>query len=344
MVSCSFSQFPISIPNTHSMHKLSLTAFATLAVALPAQQLTETFSYPDGPAPGWTNQTLVQTVKSGRLVPSGTKSPHYITLNAFPNVGASVVDVDVYYPTLVGLHYGGLTARHPGGSGSVGQVYAKLQDNSAVGYGYYSSMYVYEAPGSATSLITGINTLAATLRLITVGRTAWVQLDKDKDGVFDHTLTRAFAAATTKDRGLVGVTGYNLSEMDDFKFYDAVVLADPTTPPKINTTYKLTFDAELVAAAPTPWLVAFSLGKAGIPLGGGRRLPLSLDVLFNATVGMGFTGLLTATAPQGVVSLPLPNDPGLVGLRIFAAGVTVDASKPLAIGAISNDHSFVIEQ
>lgn len=326
------------------MRNLAPATLLALAVTLPAQQFTETFTYPDGPAPGWTNQTLAQTVKSGRLVPSGTKSPHYITLDAYPNVAASVVDVDVYYPAVVGLHYGGLTARHPGGSGSVGQLYAKLQDNSGTGFGYYSSMWLYEAPGGATSLTTGINTLAGTVRLITLGRTAWYQLDSNKDGIFESTITRPFAAATTKDRGYVGITGYNLAEMDDFKFYDAVVMQDPTTPPKINTTYQMTFDAELVGGNPTPWLVAFSLGKAGIPLGAGRSLPLTFDPLFNATVGLGFGGLLTSAAPQGVVQLPLPNDPGLVGLQVFAAGITIDSSKLYGIGAISNDHMFTIEQ
>lgn len=317
---------------------------STLAASLSAQQFTETFSFPDGPViPGWTQQNLTWQVKGQRLIPTGGKSFHYITIDRFPNVADCVVDVDVYYPAIVGLHYGGTCARHPGGTGENGLVMIKLQDNSSVGNGFYNTLWMYERPGGATAVTTGINTLAARVRLIVKGRTCWGQLDGNKDGVYEvSTPARPFAAATTLNSGLVGCDGYNGAEMDNFSFFDSVVLADATTAPKIGTTYKMTLAAPLVGGNPTPYVFGLSLGNAGVPLGGGRAIPLSIDPLLVASLGAGFGGMLTAAQPEGVVSLPIPNDAGLVGLQVFAAGFTIDGSKPLSIGAISNDHQFKI--
>lgn len=113
--------------------------------------------------------------------------------------------------------------------------------------------------------------------MITRGRTTWFQLDTNTDGNFDHTITRPFSAAASKDRGYVCITGYNLAEVDNFKFFDAVLQEDTTTLPKIGTVYKMSFTADLVNALPTPWIVVLSLGKAGIPVFAGRQIPLSLD-------------------------------------------------------------------
>jgi hypothetical protein len=244
----------------------------------------------------------------------------------------------VYFPATPTLCFGGPTARHAGGSGMVGQIMAKVQGSSN-----FNVFYMYEQPGTAVSATIAPATLAATMRMIVRGRTAWTMVDTNMDGIFDTTtLQRVFAAATTKDRGLAGIDAYNTTELDNFKLYDAVLQEDPTTLPKIGTIYKMSFTAELVNSAPTPWIVALSLGKAGIPVLNGRQLPLTLDALFNASLGFGLSGLLQASAPDGTAALALPNDPALVGLRVFAAGVTLDGTKPLAIGAISNDHTFVI--
>ena len=325
---------PLSPP---TMHKHSLLMLF-LAGGLPAQQFTETFPFPDGPLiPGWTQQTSAWVVKNQRVTQTSGAVWSYLTLDAFPNLAACAVDVDVYFPTTPILCFGGPCARHPGGSGSVGQVMAKVQGSAS-----FNIFYVYEQPGSAVSSSLAA-TPSATMRLIVRGRTAWSMVDTNMDGIFDSTtLQRVFAATTTKDRGLAGIDAYNTAEMDNFKLYDAVLQADATTLPKIGTTYKMSFTAELVNGLPTPWIVALSLGKAGIPVLGGRQLPLTLDPLFNASLGFGMSGLLQTSAPDGTASISLPGDPALVGLRVFAAGVTIDGSKPLAIGAISNDHTFVI--
>ena len=327
-------------------HHRSLVVLASLAAGLSAQQLIETFSYPDGPViPGWTAQASTWAIQGGRAVATGGPVWSYLTVDRFPNVAACAVDVDVFYPVTNGLHFGGVCARHPGGSGS-GLVMAKVQDNSLLGA--FNAIYLYEQPGSNTHYsLTAINSLAGTLRLIVKGRVAWTMWDGNLDGVFEFALpSRPFAQATTQDRGYVGIDGYNSASMDNFEFFDAVLMEDPTTPPRIGTTYKMTLTAEMnrvgAQLVPTPWTVALALGRAGIPFPDGRGLPLTFDPLFQASLSLGMSGVLLSPGVDGVASLPLPNDPNLVGLRVFAAGVTIDGSRPFPIGAISNDHSFVI--
>ena len=323
--------------------RLALLALVT-AAAVPAQNYIETFSYPNGPTvPLWTQQNLTWAIQNQRLVPTGGRGFHYITNDLFKQIGDCVLDVDVFYPPAVSLHYGGVCARHPGGPGEAGLVMVKLQDNSSGGN--YNTMWMYERPGGAQAISPlPQSTLAGTVRMIVKGSTSWQQLDSNMDGTFDvKGAARPFAAATTNANGLIGICGYNGAEMDNWKYFEGVLLEDVGSSPKIGTTYTMVFSAPLGAAGVMPWAGTLSLGKTGIPLPGGRRLPQSLDALFNVSVGIGIGGLLTTMAPEAKFNVPIPNMPALIGLTVYACGLGLDGARPLGIGAISNDHGFTIQ-
>jgi len=84
----------------------------------------------------------------------------------------------------------------------------------------------------------------------------------------------------------------------------------------------------VTASAGRPYLLACSFGvSTGIPLPGNRRFPLDPDGLFwlslgqNNAVFTGFIGLLDRNGAANA-SLTLPAVPALVGLRVYAGGVT----------------------
>lgn len=326
------------------MRNTTFLAVALSCSALTAQAYTETFSYPDGPVPPlWTQQSFTFAIQNQRLIPTGGRSFHYMTSSLFQNVKDCALDIDVYYPPTVSLHYGGVCARHPGGPGENGLVMLKLQDNSSGGT--YNSSWLYERPGTAQAISPLTATIAARVRMIVKGNLAWQLIDTDMDGIFDVTaVPKSLVAATTLPQGLIGICGYNGAEMDNYKFFDGVLIQDQAGgPPAIGTNYRMTFTAPLVNNVATPWRWAMSFGKTGIPLGDGRSVPLSLDPLFSVTLSIGFGGLLDATNPDGTITLPIPNDPSLIGATIFTSAFTIDPSKTFAIGAIANDHMFRIQ-
>jgi len=84
----------------------------------------------------------------------------------------------------------------------------------------------------------------------------------------------------------------------------------------------------VTASAGRPYLLACSLGvSTGIPLPGNRRFPLDPDALFWLSLGQNnavFTGFIGQLDAKGAASaaLSLPAVSALVGLRVYAGGVT----------------------
>jgi hypothetical protein len=78
---------------------------------------------------------------------------------------------------------------------------------------------------------------------------------------------------------------------------------------------------ELIAAAPlAPALFGFSGSSASVPLGGGCTLLLGP---LGAT-----TFVLTSATGNARLGVPVPEDPALRGITLFAQGVVLDASGP----------------
>lgn len=324
-------------------------AFSLLALtpALAAQQLIDRFDYADGAVPNWTVRTGGFKVQNKQLVATGGASWQYITRNGPKDVANCVLDIDVIYPAARNLYFGGVTARHDG-AGGTGLVMFKIQDNAVGGTGAFNRCFLYERPGSSLWRDIVPPTKQATGRMIIKDKQGWFQVDGNMDGYFElSSPAKPFTNASTKPKGLVGANGYNAVAMDNWKYYDGIVMAAAGSTPKIGTTYTMTLYAPLREAGgrqlPTPWLAMASLGKAGIPLPDGRAVPLSVDALWVASFGFGWTGVLTTQAPDAKFSLVIPNEKGLVGLTIFTSAVTLGDTKALGIGAISNDHGFKLE-
>lgn len=98
-----------------------------------------------------------------------------------------------------------------------------------------------------------------------------------------------------------------------------------------------------------PYAAAVSLGQTGIPLGPPdiRRIPLSFDGLFLVSLGgllpifQNFQGVFPP-AGQSIVKIAIPNEPGLVNVRVYMAFVTVKPGAPSGILTVSKPYSFVI--
>ena len=323
------------------MHPTSLLCtIAVLCAQLASQQLIETFSYPNGPVPGWTVRSGSWTINNGRMVKTGAANvTDFITKDGY-SAKNCVLDLEVFYSITPGLQLGGVICRHPGLGGVPPMVYGKAQDNGTSGF---SILYLYDTAGNPAFVSSTFSPAVRTayLRLVTLDATSTLYCDTDKDGVYDKSLSRSISGAL--GAGLVGCVAYQLTELDNFKFYDGVLVPAPNAVPKVGTTYNMRF----ATPAPqfTPWVAGFALKNTGIPLGT-RVVPLALDPLLDLTLAnagaLGLAGIVDANG-DGTLAFPIPNNAALVGFTFYAAAVTLDATMPFNIGVISQDLRVVLE-
>jgi hypothetical protein len=154
--------------------------------------------------------------------------------------------------------------------------------------------------------------------------------------------------ATHNAAGRVGAVtgnspGIGVSELDNFAFFDAVLVAQPGTQARIGSSYQMTLQAPVTQ--PTPYFGIASQTAGAFPLDGSRAIPLGFDPLFNVSLTLGgVLGLFGSTNASGTGSpqFNIPNMASLVGLRIFVSAFTLDLAQPFGVGHISNNLSFVI--
>ncbi|MBK8976714.1 MAG: hypothetical protein IPM29_12415 [Planctomycetes bacterium] len=321
------------------MRTLSLLAASVLVAPLCGQVFTDDFnSYPNGPllaGSGWTPQTGTFQVQSGRLSATSGGVWAYITKDGFTPTDC-VLDGTFYYSTASAVQFAGLTARFT--SATAGLLMTKIQNNG--GTADFDRCFAYNRPGSSTYGDIPGGTLMAQCRMIVLDGSFYMEVDSDMDGLFDNlTITNTAAFLTA---GGIGMNGYQTSEMDDFEFFDAVLMPAPGAVPQIGTSYTL----ELDSTTPNlPYLGILSGGNSGLPLGDGRKIPLTPDAVFLATAGAGSIGLagLTDAGGDATTAIPIPAIPALVGVRLYAGFITIDGVSWLGIGNISNEHGFVIQ-
>ena len=312
-----------------------------LGTALGAQVLVETFTYPNGPTiPGWTGGPGSWSINNGRLTATGS-GWRYITRDGL-KAKDCVMDGEFF---LIGsaLQFGGLTARHPGGSTTTNLVMCKIQNNSSPGpVTAFNRGYVYEQPGG--SVYTDVPLPRPTscfCRMVILDTNAWMLVDADQDGIFEMTVGPR-PLTSVLQAGLVGMNSYGACEMDNFKYYNAVIFDDPASPkPQPGASLKFVLRGKAGAG----YQAASSFGRAGIPVGSGWSIPLTADPLFFLTVSGAVPALFSNYASfldingDGSVKVHLPGVPALVGITIFTAFVTYD---PSGILEISNDHQVTI--
>ena len=322
--------------------RIPFLAAMLLTGIVPAQQFADTFTYPDGPVPpGWTTRTGSWVVRNGRLAVTSSTTWAYLTRDGFQPVN-SVLDAECFYGTTSGVQFCGLTSRNQGQPADNMTVMCKIRDNGAVAD--FDRAFIYERGSAAASTYADVvpGTASAFCRLITLDNRAWMQVDANKDGVYEQTIGPHTLTVMT-GTGFVGVNAYTYSEIDNFQYFDAVLMPDPTTSPRIGTTYKVDLRAPVTTITPT--LAFLSFGNAGIPLGGNRALPITADAMFSFALGLaGPLGLVRPTDATGAASysIPLPNDPGLVGVALYLSAMTIDPAQPFSVGAISNETYFKI--
>jgi hypothetical protein len=312
-----------------------------LASSLSAQFFTETFSYPSGPTvPGWTAASGTWEIKNGRLAATGS-GWRYINKDGF-SAKDCVLDGEFFLVTS-SLQFGGLTVRHPGGNSTSSLVMCKIQNNSSPGPATaFNRCYIYEQPGSSVYMDVPLpRPTSVYCRMIMLDQNAWMLVDADKDGLFEMTVGPK-VVNSIHSPGLVGMNSYGPCEMDNFKFYNAVITGDAGNPkPQPGNTLQF----NLRGAPSTAYQAASSLGRSGIPVGSGRVVPLDADPLFflsaSGAVPQLFGNYAYVLDPtgNGFVRVGLPQIPALVGVTFFTAFVTYDAS---GITGISNDHQVTI--
>lgn len=313
--------------------RISLAA-ATLCCSVSAQIFTDRFSVPslpNIPVLGWTIETGVWKVANGRLSTDGARTWSYITKD---NMTAKncVLDAEMFYAT-GGVQFAGLTARYTSANNTL---MCKIQQNSTASGGFDRAFLYERGVGGNTYANTTTRPTSAYCRMIVIENQFWMQMDLDKDGVYDQTVgPRAITMANGSAK--LGLNAYSVSQIDNFEYFDAVLHPQANAVPKIGTTYSM--DLYTTATKITPWKMALSLGNTGFPFGP-YRIPLDVDAVFNLSLtlggALGLAGVTDATG-KATPGLVIPNDKALIGFGVYGAAIAIDGSKVMGIGGISNE-------
>lgn len=305
------------------------------AAPLAAQTYYETFSVPSipslPPVLGWTIQDGSFSVVNGRLRGDGSSTWAYITKDG-ANALNCVIEAEMF-TVGTALQFCGLTARY---TSATSTLMCKVQQNSASSNGW-NYVYLYQrTTGKTTQAPLAKFSPSVIARMIVLDGSYTMQVDFDKDGAYDQTILSA-PITTMNSAGGTGLNVYRTAELDNFKYFDAILQPQGAAQPKIGTTFQM--DLKTEGTQLTPWRIALSLGNKGFPIGT-RRIPLDVDPVFNLSLALsGPLGLggLTDSSGDATPGLVIPNQPVLIGLGVFAAAITLDGSKPEGIGYISND-------
>ena len=324
---------------------LTLLALTVIAAGVSAQVWMDPFTYPDGPLAsvgGWNAVAGAWTVKNNIAVAEDKFLWQYANQpNRTFQDGVAQCLVAHNGGATNTLQFGGVALRCVGTSDTV---MVKVQNNSsATNPTSFDSIWLYEQPGSAATK-TGITPTfpRALVRLALLGQRAEAFVDSDLDGKWDHVVSTTLTG--TPKVAPVGIDGFGGVQIDDFEIFDAVILGDTANPrPTPGSTLKYVLRGKSGAG----YQAATSLSNSGIVLPDGRIIPLTPDTIFTVSV----TGVLPTVFSNyanwldingdGSVKLAVPPATSLVGITLFTAFITYDAS---GILQVSNDHRETIVQ
>ncbi len=117
--------------------------------------------------------------------------------------------------------------------------------------------------------------------------------------------------------------------------------------PRIGST--LTFDIAEQTNPGNTYVLAMSLSNTGIPLGDGRIIPLGIDLILllsiQSPLAIGLANSIGTLPQNGITQATwsIPNVPDLVGLRVYAAFVTISPGAPSGIWSISNAVPIIVQ-
>lgn len=249
------------------------------------------------------------------------------------------------------LQFGGLTLRcndpaFPGNNAAADLLMVKVQNNDfSNSPDRFDSLWIYELDRTGEDLTSNLQKLTPTfasamVRMLVIDGRVVARADTNGDGVWEHSVERN--VALPPKAGPIGIAGFGGAHVDDFVLFDAVLLDSPLSPkPAPGKTVLLVLRGAPLAT----YQAAASFGVTGIPVAGGRRIPLALDPLLVLTVSNTlpsvFIGLRGVTDAKGdaQVSIAIPNLAALKGVTFFNAFVNLNAGQ---ISRISNDHAVII--
>lgn len=143
-------------------------------------------------------------------------------------------------------------------------------------------------------------------------------------GTFKVTFTASGYQPVTQT---IQVTTYDSPRTQPIRMVPAMPAAtlQKTGSDRIGTTTQLTYNSP-GDAGENYWIVLTGGTTPGFPVGAGRVLPLNPDPVFFASITPNVLlrnnlGRLP-TSGQATASLPIPNLVGLVGIKVFAVGIT----------------------
>jgi len=327
------------------MHRLLLASVTVLLIAgaLGAQVWTDDFSYQPGTQVGSWVEHLKDWTATGTQAQAQPVTNYGHMTQPKLTFQDCVADVEVEYNSQNGgLQFAGVILRANGPSqGSFGYdlLLIKAQGSSNFNRAY---LYEHSQTGSLSAVSVAITAFTkGRVRLAVIDSRLVARIDTNNDGKFDTTITKNVSLPVKS--GPVGVCGYNGSFVDNYRLYDAVILDDAATPaPKPGNEYKMV----LRGFPGATYQAATALSNAGIPIGGGRVIPLGVDSMLFAsatnvlpTLFKNYLGNLDGKG-DGAISIALPNLPALTGVTLYTAFVNFKGSTILTT---SNDHQVTIQ-
>ncbi len=330
------------------MSRVALTLAALIGAAggSIAQQFTDPFNYGAGTSvPGYTEERGDWTVSGTTLVQDSALTFQEVTNDSITDNDCCIEVVATHTATT--LCYSGVIARHSGSGGTAGFFQLKVQDSFGPYDGfdsiflYFHDIHGYETlvPFTATSL-TAFKQARIRMQVVEQASSVLVEafVDWDMDGRWDYSRSAAttFGLGAT---GKVGAAGFGDGVIDDLNYFNGALFL--VSQPVVGTAIQI--DGRLGRGE--TYVAACSFGNAGVSIGGGRSIPLSLDALTFASLNVpqvfsNFTGTTAQTNGAFSLTINAPNAAALKGVRIFASAVSLNGS---AVSEIAPDLHITLQ-
>jgi hypothetical protein len=307
---------------------VALLGVLALAGATTAQTFLDGFNYMTGTnIPGYTEQRG-DWQATGVSVQSQTGVTFQeLTYDKIKDTDCCVEVLAIYDTAAPQLQYTGPILRYSGSGTTASFFMIKVQDNGTPrdGWDYYFTYFYngssFSSVGMAAAISPPTKQARVRLQVLDQGSSVLVQIyiDTDLDGKWDITKSTTTSYGLGQ-KGLIGVNGYQNAIADNLKFFDACLWLAGT--PQIGSLVKLSGRG----LAGLNYQGACSFSNTGIPVGGGRVIPLAADNLFflsmtNPLIFQLFQGT-TAVNGDFTMGINIPNIPALAGVTIYTSAIT----------------------
>jgi len=326
-----------------------LAAIALVAATASGQWIVDRFDYaPSTLIPNWTSYGGNWRATGTAVESDWAAGWQFLLRDGVSDRDCAVETVVTYSAPPFHLQFGGPMAR-----ATIDQfnelrcMMVKSQDNHRNGTGLLNTAYIYyyKAPLGMYRLATLLFpwfTGRVRTRILTTDELGQAKVigfwDVNVDGIWDLQLVVS-SYWLNGVAGNPGLCGFSSCFMDDWKYFNATLYS-------AQTVYGLGATVEYIARGQPGYLylAGSSLSNAGIPLPGGKAIPLFPDALLflsrnDPLTFQNFTGVFDAGG-DARLRVAIPVETALLGIKFYTAFVTVDAGG--AVIEISNDAQVTI--